>query len=212
MPLSLKVKRRVIVSSWVVLVVLLYMFKNASFLARVLSTMGLVALFYTVDHYFKADFKPRHYLFIYFMAAAGFLLSPLYYLYSLYDKILHLIVPILFSSIVFHLVSKLRLEKKWELFFTFAIVLGSLALFELGEFGLDYFFNMQMQGVYMRDASGLEKYDILMDRNDDTMVDILLGTIGSGAYWLTRLTRHSMQQRARQKRVEYHRSKSHRAR
>ena len=212
MHLSLRIKRRIIISTWVVLVVLLYMFKNASFLARVLSTMGLVALFYTVDHYFKADFKPRHYFFIYLMAVAGFLLSPLYYLYPSYDKILHFVLPILFSSIVFHLVSKLRLKKKWELFFTFAIVLGTLALFELGEFGLDYFFNMQMQGVYIRDVSGLEKYDILMDRNDDTMVDILLGAIGSGAYWLTRLTRHSMQQRARQKRAEYRMSKSRRAR
>ncbi len=212
MYLSLRLKRRVIVSTWVVLVVLLYMFKNASFLARVLSTMGLVALFYTVDHYFKADFRPRHYFLIYLMAIAGFLLSPLYYLYPVYDKILHFVIPILFSSIVFHLVSKLRLKKKWELFFTFAIVLGSLALFELGEFGLDYFFNMQMQGVYIRDVSGLEKYDILMDRNDDTMVDILLGTIGSGAYWLIRLMRHSMEQRARQKRVEYRRSKSHQSR
>ncbi|RZD30737.1 hypothetical protein CXT76_01780, partial [Candidatus Parvarchaeota archaeon] len=93
----------------------------------------------------------------------------MYFLYPQYDKFQHLIQPILFSSIIFFMISKLKLELKWKLTFTFFIMVGLLSIFELGEYILDYFFNLKLQGVFLRNLQGLEKYNILMDRNDDTM-------------------------------------------
>jgi len=31
----------------------------------------------------------------------------------------------------------------------------------------------------VRDITGLNKLNIIMDRNDDTMIDLILGTVGS---------------------------------
>lgn len=187
MELSFAVKRRIIITSFIVLMALLYTFKNTSFLIRVFSAMSFIVLVYAIDHFFNARFTAHHYLFVYLMALGGFLLSPLYYLYPFYDKFQHFLFPFLYSSIIFHLVCKLRLHKKWELLFTLALVTASLAVFEIGEYGLDYFFDLKLQGVYLRDISGLEKYNILLDRNDDTMIDLFLGTLGALSYYLVHL-------------------------
>jgi hypothetical protein len=80
------------------------------------------------------------------------------------------------------MISKLKLELKWKLTFTFFIMVGLLSIFELGEYILDYFFNLKLQGVFLRNLQGLEKYNILMDRNDDTMADLGLGIISSLIY------------------------------
>ena len=71
---------------------------------------------------------------------------------------------------------------KWKITFIFFIVVGSLSLFELGEYSLDYFFDFKLQGVFLRDLQGLEKFNIIMDRIDDTMIDIAIGVIGTMYY------------------------------
>lgn len=180
-----KRKRRIIFGISVFILLLLYAFKNASFLVRALSTIGLLVLFYLTDHLFNLKFKPRHYAFIIFIALTSFLLSPLYYIYPNYDKILHLVLPILFASIAFHMVSYLELKLKWKLTFVFFVVLGVIGLHEIGEYLLDYFFNLNLQGVFLRDIQGLEKYNILMDRIDDTMIDMSLGVLGAAIYVLS---------------------------
>ena len=55
----------------------------------------------------------------------------------------------------------------------------SLTLFEIGEFLLDKFFDLKLQGVFIRDYSGISKLKIIIDRNDDTMIDLISGTIGA---------------------------------
>ena len=116
------------------------------------------------------------------IAVSSFLLSPLYYVYPQYDKIQHLLQPIMLSSIIFHMIWRLDLKLKWKIVFVFFVVVGILGIFEIGEFLLDFFFDMKLQGVFLRDIQGLEKYNLLLDRNDDTMIDLSLGTIGSGIY------------------------------
>ncbi len=209
---SLATKRRIILATGIILVALLYTFKNTSFFIRSLATLSVVALVYAIDHYFDAKFTTKHYAMVYIMAIGGFLLSPLYFVYPSYDKIQHFIFPILFSALVFHLVSKLRLHRKWELFFTFAIVVGSLALFELGEYGLDYFFDLKLQGVFLRSITGIEKYEILMDRIDDTMVDLMWGIGGALTYWFVNLARFIQKRYAKKQRALSRNSKVHRAR
>lgn len=212
MILSLATKRRVILITGIILVVLLYTFKNTSFFVRSLATLSVVALVYLVDHYFDAQFKTWHYVIVYVMAIGGFLLSPLYFIYPNYDKIQHFVFPILFSTLVFHLVSKLRLHRRWELFFTFAIVVGGLTLFELGEYGLDYFFDLKLQGVFLRSITGLEKFEILMDRIDDTMVDLMWGIGGALTYWLANLIHFTRKVHTKKLRALSRSSKAHRVR
>jgi len=76
----------------------------------------------------------------------------------------------------------LKLKLKWQLFFVFFVVIGSLGIHEIGEYLLDYFFNLKLQGVFLRNLQGLEKYDVLLDRIDDTMIDMSLGIIGTFVY------------------------------
>lgn len=176
-------KRRIIIALYAVIVGLLYMFKNESFLIRSLSTIGLLAVFYLTDNLFDVKFKERHYLFIFIIAISSFMLSPLYYISPNYDKIQHFILPILFSSIVFFMINYLDIHLKWKLMFTFFVVIGVIGLHEIGEYFLDYFFGLKLQGVFLRSLRGLEKYNIILDRIDDTMIDMVFGVIGSLTYW-----------------------------
>ncbi len=176
------IKRRIIILISLVILVLLYAFKNTSFLIRSLLTISFIIFFYLVDHMFDLDFNERHYAFALIIAFSSFLLSPLYFIYPQYDKIQHLLIPMMYSSIAFHMISHLPLHMKWRLTFIFFIVVGSLSMFELGEYTLDYFFDLKLQGVFLRDLQGLEKFNIIMDSIDDTMVDIGLGIIGTLIY------------------------------
>jgi len=142
----------------------------------------MLGTFYLLDHLFNLKFRPKHYIFAIAITFAGILLSPLYFLYTQYDKILHFILPILFGSIVFHMVSKLNIEKKWKLTFVFFIIIGAIGLHEIGEYLLDSFFDLKLQGVFLRNLQGLEKYEILLDRNDDTMIDMSIGLLGAVSY------------------------------
>ncbi|MBI2448923.1 hypothetical protein HYV49_01365 [Candidatus Pacearchaeota archaeon] len=177
-----KIKRRVILLICIIILALLYAFKNTSFLLRSLSTIGFIIFFYIVDHLFDIDFNEKHYAFALIITFSSFLLSPLYFIYPQYDKIQHLIIPMMYCSIIFHMISHLQLHMKWRLTFIFFLVVGSLSLFELGEYTLDYFFNLNLQGVFLRDLQGLQKFSIIMDRLDDTMIDIALGVIGTLFY------------------------------
>ena len=180
--LSFAAKRRIIFGISLFIFILLYAFKNFSFTIRAVSMIGFLVIFYITDHMFGVHFKLRHYLYIIIIAVTGFLLSPLYFIYPHYDKILHLMLPILYSSIIFYMVSELKIELKWKMVFTFFIVLGSLGIFEIGEYLLDQFFDLKLQGVFLRSIQGLEKYDILIDRIDDTMIDMVFGVFGATIY------------------------------
>ena len=180
-----KTKRRVIIGITVLFLLILYTFKNTSLLIRPFSTISLLFLFYAVDHLFDVNFKERHYFFIIFIAVGASMLSPLYFIYPNYDKILHLILPIMFASIVFHMVSNLKMKLRWQLAFVFFVVLGFIGLHEIGEYWLDQFFDLKLQGVFLRNIQGLEKYDILLDRIDDTMIDMSIGVLGAAIYCLS---------------------------
>ena len=177
-------KRRTVFGLSLLLLLMIYFFKNASFILRAVSTAGLLIFFYVLDHSFDIRFRGKHYLFILVIAIFTLLLSPFYHLYPHYDKVQHFFLPLLISSIIFYMVSHLRIELKWKLTFTFFITIGILGLFELGEYALDYFFDLKLQGVYLRDLQGLEKFNLIVDRIDDTMIDLFLGILGSSLYAL----------------------------
>jgi len=184
-----KLKRSFIIIFSIILVIMIFLFKDASFLLRSTSTIVFLVLFYIFDHFFDIRFKTEHYAFAILMVVTSWLLSPLYYLYPNYDKIQHFIIPMLIFIIIFYTISKLKLELKWKLTFSFFTVVGMLGLFELSEYGLDLLFDLKLQGVYIRDIQGVDKLNLITDRIDDTMVDFFIGVIGTSLvsiyYWFT---------------------------
>lgn len=194
-------KRLFLIVFSVVLFLVFYLFQENSTLVRVISTIACLFLFYFGDHLFDVRFRKRHYFFMFIIAVSGFLLSPLYFIYPNYDKIQHFILPMLMCSIGFFMISKLHLELKWKLVFTFFTVVALLGVFEIAEYLLDYFFNLQLQGVFIRDVTGLEKLNFVMDPLSDTIVDLAYGIAGSaiyciaGAFYLRRkLNKHIFRQ------------------
>lgn len=177
-----RTKRILIVGFSLFVLAVLYTFKNYSSWLRSIAAIGFLVIFYMADHLFRWEFKHRHYFFAVFIAVTSFLLSPLYFIYPNYDKILHFVMPMMFASLVYHIVSRFNLRRRDNLIFTFFIVLGLLGIHEIGEYWLDYFFDLKLQGVFLRDLQGLEKFNILMDRIDDTMMDLTLGAIGTLIY------------------------------
>ncbi len=184
-------KRLVIFGLSLVILLMIYFFKEASFTLRAVSMVAFLLFFYTIDHVFDIRFKKYHYLFIIVIAAGGLLLSPLYFVYPNYDKVQHFVQPMLICSIIFHLLDKLPVKLKWKWVLAFFVTVAILGLFEIGEYTLDYFFDLKLQGVYLRDIKGIEKFNLLMDPLDDTMVDLVLGISGTGlfmvaGFWIMR--------------------------
>lgn len=190
-------KRLFLILFSVILLLAFYFFQDASTLLRVISTIAALFLFYLGDHLFDVKFKKRHYAYMFIIIISGFLASPLYFIYPNYDKIQHFFQPMLLCSLIFYMISKLHLELKWKLTFTFFIVVALLGMFELGEYGLDYLFDFKLQGVFLRDAQGLDKLEILMDPLTDTIVDLAYGILGSTIYCvsLTLSLRRKLHQR-----------------
>ncbi len=178
-----RTKKYLYIATALFLLALLYALKNTSYFARASSFIAAFVAFFVIDTLFKLRFRNRHYIMFIFIATTGILFSPLYYIYPNYDKILHLISPFLFCVLMFYLVSKIQgISLPIKLFLTLSIVVSLLAFWEIFEFSLDKFYNMQLQGVWVRDVTGMGKLNMIMDRNDDTMVDMIMGIIGSLAF------------------------------
>jgi hypothetical protein len=180
--LDLHKKRIIQFSIGVLILVILYALKNTSYFLRTATFIFSIALFLAGDKFFELNFKKVHYLILILISTSGILLSSFYGLYSNYDKILHLITPILIGILVFYLVNKTRIKFSTKLLITFSVVVMCLAMFEIIEYLLDTFFDMKLQGVFLRSREGLTKLNLVMDKNNDTMIDLILGVIGSLAF------------------------------
>ena len=128
---------------------------------------------------FKIEFELWHYYIILAILAFGILFAQLYSIYIIYDKILHFIMPILGSFLVYHIVDKKNLTLQWKLLITFMFMMSFLAIHEIGEYIMDQLWNMNLQGVYIRDITGIEKLNMVVSQIDDTMIDLILGMLGS---------------------------------
>ena len=175
-------KKVIYISVGVVILLGLYLLKNTNYFLRVSTFIFSIILFYLADVFFNLKFKNHHYLILIIISAAGILFSPIYFISSHYDKVLHLVSPFMISILIFFLINKTNLKFSTKLLITFSIVVMFLSIFEIIEFLLDQFFDLKLQGVFLRDISGISKFDIMMDKNDDTMIDLILGTIGSAIF------------------------------
>lgn len=178
------IKRRYVLIFSALLVAMIYLFKDSTWYLRTAAAVLFLVLFYIFDHTFDQKFLWYHYLFALIISITSFLLSSLYFVHPQYDKVQHFVDPILAASIVFYMVSELDINRKTKIWLALFVTIGLLGLLEVGEYALDLVFDLKLQGVYLRDLQGLEKFNIVMDRIDDTMVDMILGIAGSGVYFL----------------------------
>ncbi|MGD9275738.1 MAG: hypothetical protein PVJ67_01045 [Candidatus Pacearchaeota archaeon] len=184
------IKRNWIIGISIFILLIFYLFKNLSESVRVFGFIFGIFLFYAIDHMFEVDFEFRHYIFIIIILSFGILLSPLYFLSESYDKMLHFIMPILASFLVFFIVDKQKISFQWKLLIAFMFILSFLAIHEIGEYLLDLLFDWKLQGVYIRDISGIEKLNLVLDKNSDTMIDMILGMLGGGIFVLGKSAVH----------------------
>lgn len=183
-----KKKRRLVIGISLFILFVFYLFKNLSESVRVFGFIFGIFLFYSVDHMFNLEFKYRHYIYVVVILAFGILLSPLYFLFEGYDKVLHFLLPIIASFLVYHIVDKQKLNFQWKLLITFMFMISFLAIHEIGEYLLDQLYDFKLQGVYVRDISGIEKLNLVQSKNDDTMIDMILGMLGAGLFVLGKTT------------------------
>ena len=173
-----KTKRFFIIGVGVFLLVILYLLKNSSLFIRFIGFFFGLIVFYLVGHLFKIRFKIQHYIYIIIILLSGILLAPLYFFSENYDKVLHFLSPVFGSIIIFYMINSKRLNFQWKLLVTFMFVVSFLAIHEMGEYLIDLMWDLKLQGVYIRDVSGIEKFHLVMPKNDDTMIDMLFGTFG----------------------------------
>ncbi|MDP3027277.1 MAG: hypothetical protein Q8N63_06210 [Nanoarchaeota archaeon] len=184
--LKIHTRHVIYITAGVLILSILYALKNTSYFVRASGFIFSALLFFLFDYFFGLGFKKHHYFIFIFISATGILLSPLYFISSNYDKALHLIFPFLLCILIFFMANKLNTKFSIKLLIATMIVISLLALFEIGEYSLDKLFDWKLQGVYLRDYSGVEKLKIIMDKNDDTMIDLILGTISSLFFAITK--------------------------
>lgn len=175
-------KRLIISTLALIMLVMIYFFKDSSLTLRTITFIGLIVSFYIADHLIDVRFRFYHYGFVIIIGITTLLFSPFYYQYPQYDKIQHLILPMFICSITFFMINKLHIALKWKITLTVFSVGGLLGIFEIGEYVLDSLFDLKLQGVYLRDLKGLEKFNLLLNPLDDTMVDLAFGLVGSFIY------------------------------
>ena len=194
-----KTKRLLITGISLFLLFMLYIFKNFSLSIRVIGTLFGLWVFYLFDHAFEEKFHLKHYFYVIIILIFGILLSPLYFLSSNYDKILHFSLPILGSILIFFVVDKQKISFQWKIVITFMFIVSILAFQEIGEFILDKIWDLKLQGVYLRDISGLEKYQLFLPLNDDTMIDMIFGITGGSVFAIVKSLAHYYKKRISKK-------------
>ena len=108
-----------------------------------------------------------------------------YYLFIHYDKLLHLINPVIGCLFIYHLVkNKIRDKKMLMMFCVFAVI--SIAIgWEISEFGFDKLTNYGMQGVKLMDGGHFFLVgEVVMPPFDDTMLDLICDVAGALVFGL----------------------------
>jgi len=65
-----------------------------------------------------------------------------------------------------------------KFFLTFTITFSFATLMEIGEYIIDKLLGWELQGVYIRNRSGTLKLEVIQNKMDDSMQDLLWGIAG----------------------------------
>jgi len=168
----------------IIFLFILFYFRDSEHFVGAISFILAIVLVYIIDKTFNWQFKKIHYIILIIMTGAGLLLSPLYVMYASYDKLLHFVNPFLGCILVFYIVNKFNIDFKAKLFITFTIMMSLITFTEIVEFVIDSYFDLKLQGVFRGEMKVMLKHIegslvIIQDKNTDTMIDLILGTLGS---------------------------------
>ena len=144
-------------------------------LQTVLFFLVLILSFYFSERIFSFNFEKQHY---YYVVAISLSMLFFYYIqlqFVYIDKILHLIGGIMLASIMYHISTKIKVIKNYQLLFTIISSLLIILGYEFYEYVSDFFLNTSMQGVYQRIG---DETIVLIGSVADTLQDIVLGLLG----------------------------------
>ena len=185
--MNYNVKRNWVIGASLVLLIVFYLFRNLSEFTRFGGVIFGLLLFFFVDYFLNLNFKFIHYVYVLAILFFGIMLSPLYFLYPSYDKILHFCLPFIACFLIYYLVDKQSLNLKWKLLITFMFIISFSAIHEIGEYLIDQIWDFKLQGVWLRSGPlGLEKIDMVVSHIDDTMIDMIIGMGGALAFVITK--------------------------
>lgn len=94
-----------------------------------------------------------------------------------YDKILHFVVPIFITSMVYDYIKRFKLE--FQTLQIFLIVMGMLCMFEIFEYFVDLFLHYGMQKVIILG-------EIRLSELHDTFWDLIFGALGVASFLIYR--------------------------
>ena len=155
-------------------------FHENTILLWILKMIFPLLAFYSIDKMFNINFKPVHYSLVFLMIFFGISASQIYFRSTYYDKVLHLIFPLILSQILFFMFNKIKTQRKIKIALTFLSMIFAIFSLEIIEYFLDITGNLYLQGVFRGDM-------IILSRIDDTMIDMILGLIGAGTYTLIKI-------------------------
>jgi len=148
------------------------------FKTRIIGFLLSIFGFWMFNYLSGAGFLYYHYIIFGMVCAAGILFSPLYYVFKSYDKILHFLSPFLLCFIIFFMMDKLQEAMYIKIFLTLTTAVLCITGMEVGEYIIDKALGWELQGVYVRNRSGILKLEVIQDKIDDAMQDILFGIAG----------------------------------
>ncbi len=171
--------RTVLLGIALLALIVLYLFGICDLFSLVLSFLAIIT-FDLINRFFKLDFTIFHYLIFIWTISSFLVFGQFFFSVDYYDKILHLTIPFLFSFIIFRALGKTRLTYGWRIFATFLVMVAFINFWEIYEYIGDITMNVHLQGVYL---NGVE----VVSRIDDTMLDLIMGTISSMLFAIFKL-------------------------
>jgi hypothetical protein len=170
-------------------------------------SMTIVALwaFYWADHRFNLNYKYWHYIIMILLFSSGMALNPLFFVFPVYDKVLHFIDSVFWCILIFVPVNRILFASTYKpravlfmkILFTISLFLSFMMLHEIIEYSGDKLYDLRLQGVYVSSSADLGKVGMREVQTpwDDTMQDEMLDIVGAisfGAayYYLLRKRAH----------------------
>jgi hypothetical protein len=169
------------------------------------SIIWFIGLFLAVLVYYKINLPKWLYfgaLLILFANASGEIISGFFFANSSagffytvqnYDKILHLLDPLIICPLIYYLLKEKIENKKILILISVALLLSFELIWEIWEYFSDLFLGTHLQGVfiYVKDSLGNLQLTQTMSPLTDTIYDMLDNLIGSliwaaGALFFTR--------------------------
>ncbi len=168
------VYKEIIISILILIGILAYFVFQIRF-QTVLFFLVLILSFYFSERIFSFNFERKHYFYVSVISLSMLFFYYIQLQFVYIDKILHLIGGIMLASIMYHISTKIKVIKNYQLLFTIISSLLIILGYEFYEYVSDFFLNTSMQGVYQKIG---DETIVLIGSVADTIQDVVLGLFG----------------------------------